>query len=226
MKTKILSAAVIALVISACNTQNDTTVQNEGTPAVGSENTTAAPVAQKGKYVSKSGIVTYETETMGMKGISTLYYDDFGNKEATETESEMEMMGTKASMHNIVINKEGFSYDIDLNEKTGTKTQLITGSSTTNNMDFSAMTDDMMQKMHVKKEGSQDFLGKKCDIYTMDDKGSQMKGKYYIYNNIPLKMDMTMGGMEIKMIATKFEDNVNVPASKFDIPANIKFTEM
>ena len=81
---------------------------------------------------------------------------------------------------------------------------------------------DIAKEMNIKKVGTQSFLGKTCDKYTIDFKKQQMKGSYLVWNGIALKTEMTVMGMKTTIEATKIEENPTIPADKFEVPKGIK----
>lgn len=217
-------AAAIAL--SSCGNSsgekgNET---NDSTKAPSAD--AAAPAEQKGKYSLKSGIVTFDSEAMGMKMPVTLYFDDYGKKECELITMEMEMMGTKVETRNATITKDGYVYSVDLVNKTGNKMKQVTSAADFKNMDFSNMSNEFLEKMHMKKEGTETICGKTCDVFSIDNPDMKMKGTVAIWNSIAMKMNVDMGGLVITRNATKFEENAEVPADKFDIPADIKIEEI
>jgi hypothetical protein len=180
------------------------------------ENPAATETATlKGKYAIKSGIVEYKTQMMGMNMKQTLTFDDYGAKEATDV--EMDMMGVK--MHTVTITKDGFIYTLDLEKKTGTK---ISGKSP--DIDFENLSEEMVKDMNLKKEGTEEYLGKTCEKMSIDYTKMKMKGTFLVYKGIALKSDTDMGTMKVKLTGEKFEENPSIPASKFEIPADIKIT--
>jgi len=175
--------------------------------------------APKGKYGIKSGIVEYKTSMMGMDAKQVITFDDFGKKEMTEV--MMEVMGTK--IHTATLNKDGFVYNYDLIKKTGTKTPIATVKMP--DIDFENMTKEMIQDMNVKKEGTENFMGKNCQKVSIDSKKMQMKGNYLIYKGIPLKVNTDLGTMKMNLLAEKFIESPTIPADKFIVPADVKITE-
>jgi hypothetical protein len=220
----ILTAAA-AISFSACS--NDGGKEGSGADSTKTAEGSASADAsvKKGKYPVKSGIVTYDTETMGMKMPTTLYFDDYGNKECTEVNAELEMMGQKVKTHNVTITRDGYTYTLDMEQKTGTKMKVPTGGADPKNMDFSSLSEEMMKQMHMAKGANENVLGKECSVFTMDNPDMKMKGTFAVWNNIPLKSNIDMGGMAIIMNASKVEENASVPADKFEIPKDIKLTE-
>lgn len=204
-----LSILGLALVLSACKSK---TSENAAATAAKSEAATTTP---KGKYAIKSGIVEYKTRMMGMDMKQTLTFDDYGAKEATDV--EMDMMGVK--MHTQTITKDGFIYTLDLQKKTGTK---IKGQSP--DIDFENLSEQMVKDMNLKKEGTEEFLGKTCEKISIDYTKMKLKGTYLVYKGIVLKMDAEMGSTKMNLIGEKFIENPEIPASKFEVPADVKIT--
>jgi hypothetical protein len=154
---------------------------------------------------------------MDMKQVMS--FDDYGNKEVTEV--MMEMMGTK--IHTVTLNKDGFVYTIDMVKKTATKSPSYQGSN--QNIDFENLSEQMVKDMKLKKEGSEEFLGKTCEKMSIDYEKMKMKGSYLVYKGVPLMVDTDMGTMKMKLIGEKFVENPVIPAEKFEVSADIKIQE-
>lgn len=189
--------------------------KNKSTSASEIKQSTEAAV-KKGKYAIKSGVVEYKTQIMGMDAKQILMFDEYGEKEKTEI--EIEMMGVKS--HTCTITKDGFVYTFDPEKKTGTKTSLIPQST---NIDFENLTEEFKEDMKLVKLGSETFLEKKCDKYSIDNEKLKMKGTYLVWKGIPLKTDVDLSSMKMALAATKVDENTGLPASTFDIPTDIKF---
>jgi outer membrane lipoprotein-sorting protein len=156
----------------------------------------------------------------------SIYFDDFGNKECVETMGSMDMgMAGKVQMHQMLITKDGYLYSFDMTNKTGTKTKINTGGSQ-KEIDFSNMTDEMMKQMKITKGGTEVLLGKSCQQYSMEDPTLKMKSTYSVWNGIPLKSEVEISGIVAKVTATKLEENATIPAEKFEIPKDVKITEV
>jgi len=213
-----LSLASFAISCGSGNNQEQTT----DSTAVSNEN---AASGSKGKYSIKSGIIHQESEAMGIKMNPVVYFDDYGNKECTEINMDMKMFGQTIKTHTATIIKDGFIYSIDYEKKTGTKMKYYSSANSGNTLDIKSLSEEMKTKMNLKDLGTEDFIGKTCQKYSIDYKDMDMKGTYLIYDNIPMKMEATIGKMETKLSVTQLEENVDVPAEKFDIPADIKITD-
>ena len=87
------------------------------------------------------------------------------------------------------------------------------------------MSEDMIKDMNLKKEGTEEFLGKNCEKMSIDYEKMKMKGNFLVYRSLALKMDTEMGSTKIKMVAEKFVENPSIPTNKFEVPADVKITE-
>lgn len=214
--TKLITIALMAslTVLFACKSKTNETVATTENP------TEVTAETAKGKYAIKSGIVEYKTQMMGMDVLQTMYFDDYGKKEAQEV--KMEMMGVK--MHTLTITKDGFIYSLDMVKKTGTKTEEM--GSMTQNIDFQNLSEELAKDMDLKKLGTEEFLGKSCDKMSIDYKKMAMKGTFLVYKGIALKSENEMGGMKVNLIAQKFEENPSIPNDKFEVPADFKMEEI
>jgi hypothetical protein len=215
MKTnKLITFAIMASVVLLFSCKSKTSE----TASTTENKSNAATATPKGKYAIKSGIVEYKTQMMGMDMKQVLTFDEYGKKEITEMIAEM--MGVK--IHTVTLNKDGFVYNYDLEKKTGTKSVSYQSSS---NIDFENLSEEMVKDMNLKKEGTEEFLGKTCEKMSVDYTKMKLKGTYLVYKGIALKMDADMGTMKMNLVGEKFIENPEIPASKFEVPADIKITE-
>ncbi|NJK96564.1 MAG: hypothetical protein HC905_18055 [Bacteroidales bacterium] len=107
--------------------------------------TIVSTVSEKGKegkqkYGIKSGIVEYKTQTMGTDVAQTLYFDDYGAKEATEM--QMEIAGMKSNTRSII--KGEIAYSLDLNSKSGTKSRITSNLGA--EIDFQNLSEEVLKK--------------------------------------------------------------------------------
>ncbi len=220
MKKLLFFAAAIAFAaLTACsgggkkNGSTDSTKSKDSTSA-------KAPVGT-GMYKMKSGIIEQTMTEMGMTSNITTWFDDYGNKRATETKTDMGMV--KMDKMNLV--KEGYDYSFDVIKKTGTKTK-IPAMGDNKNINFNNLSDEMMKQMKISKLGTEVVMGKTCDKYSMDDATMKTKSTFCVWNGIPMKTEMEVMGMKVTTITNKLEENASVPADKFEIPADVKITDL
>ena len=161
----------------------------------------------------------------GMKtsSVMTQYIDIENDKFAMETETSSDIMGTKTNEKSLMINDKEYSYIINPTQKTGMK--MKSDEAEENPMDLIKSQEDQTFKQMIEKEGgkivgNETFLGKNCIVVEMNKDGQSMKMWYY--KGIPLKMTNPVFTLE----ATKFEENASIPSSKFEVPKDIKFSEL
>jgi len=242
MKNQILKIAqfVVLISFSACSNQkNDKPIieesQNKDAPLqmlYDSNNTadrnaivdTVIPAVDK-KYLIQSGIITMKIEVTGMKSPmnSTVYFDNYGNRECTETISSIDMgNGNTSKSHHLSFNANGYLYQVNLISKTGTKSKynpkVMTGG-----FSFAGLTDNMKKQFNIKNEGTSVILGKQCELYSMHS--SDMKGTFAVWKNLTLNLTTETNGMITRVTTIKLQDNVQIPKDKFTVPKDVKITE-
>jgi len=217
------SASVMLL--AACSNNESKTGTNADSTNVTITETTEAP--QTGRYGIKSGIVTYEPyELMGVKVYQTTYFDDYGNKEAQESTTEMEMMGMKTKQRNMSIMADGYSITYQLENMVNNKNELKKVAKKTKfvanplGFDVSTFSDEIKKRYDYKEMGTESVAGVEGTkiSFTMDKTKSESRISCVIYKNIMLKTEMNMSGIQMNIKAKTFEQNASVPADKFEIP--------
>jgi hypothetical protein len=221
----LFSAISIAAFVACSGGSSKSGDDKDTTKTADSTKTSGQPGA---KYTLKSGIIYQDMETMGMVYKVNMYFDDYGAKECVETKGTMDMgIAGKVETSSIMITKDGYVYQIDLSTKTGTKSKVLANQKgKSDNIDFNNLTEAAMKEMHITKEGTETVLGKTCDKFKMDYADMNLKSSYCVWDGIALKYEMNMAGITAKTTATKIEENVSVPAEKFEVPKDIKLTEM
>jgi len=185
--------------------------------------------AQKvNRYTVKSGHVEYKL-TGNTTGTKTFWFDDYGLKTYTEVKSKTvtKMFGVKdeTEEHSVVIINGDQIYNID--KLTGTafkmKNEFRTGfeemAAQMTDEEREKMGKEMLHSMGGKIIGTEKLLGKTCEIVEM------MGTKTWLYKNLALKIDSKVMGIEANEMAESFEENINIPASRFEPPANIEFED-
>ncbi|MCL6494133.1 MAG: hypothetical protein K6T54_05055 [Ignavibacterium sp.] len=176
------------------------------------------------RYGIKSAIVEYVI-TGSQSGTKTLYFDNWGMRQAEYTNSVLEIGNFSKRINILNIVKDDANYIIDLERKTGTKTKnpvkkLV--AELQNQKSFGEFGEQILLKAGAMKIGQEEFLDKDCDIYEIKNTGTKM----WIWKWIPLKAISKLGGVEINSVAKKIEVNVNIPEEKFTPPDNVTITEV
>lgn len=218
MKTRFFILATTIAILLSCGQK---TGKNASNP-----DATAKEMAQE-MASTKTYQVDYKI-TMDMQGmksttISKQWIDLKNDRVAMETQTETDMMGQKTKESSLIIDNDGWSYIINLATKTGVK--MKSDENEDDPMENIKPDDDETFREMIEKEGgkiigNENFLGKNCIVVEMTSEGKTMKMWYY--KGIPLKMTSKTYTME----ATKFEEAVSIPNSKFEIPKGITISEI
>ena len=173
--------------------------------------------AQEKLYTVKSGIVTMEMDMMGQKIVQEVYFDDYGAKQATLSD----FGGMKS--RNIVVDGETVMVNDD--EKTAMKMPMMGQRETVN---FSNLDEKAIKKYKVKELGTETVAGKECKKYevTLFMMGQPRKQTVWVYKGITLKSSSSSDFGDMTQTATKIQEDVEIPASMFTLPAGVKVEEM
>ncbi len=174
---------------------------------------TAAGVAtaQNGqRYGIKSGILTQKSEM----GETTVYFDNYGALEAQKM--KMNFMGNEMDM--TILRKDGKTYMINASEKQ--VQEMPDGGMGGNSINFLNLTDADRAANKIKEAGKETILGKECTKYTMEasQMGMTMTQTVWVWQGIALKTLTDGGQFTFGNEAVKLEENVEIPASVFEIP--------
>lgn len=210
----VIMLSIILILISSCGDSTD-----KNSPE---KKTTSTDFSKR--YGIKSAIIEYVI-TGSQSGTKTLYFEDWGMKQAEYTNSVIQIAGFSKNINLLNIIKDDSNYIIDMDRKTGTKTKnpikkLI--AELQNQKSFGEFGEQALLKSGAMKIGQEKFLDKECDIYEIKNTGTRM----WIWKWIPLKTITKVGGVEINSFAKNIEVNVSIPSEKFDIPDNISITEV
>jgi hypothetical protein len=193
-----------------------------------------ATITEMAKAIAKSKtfIIKYKTEVNYRDVVnvsnSTQWIDVENDRVAIESVSETNMMGEKMKSRDLTIIKNKETWLINLVDKTGFKageSKLLTGNQT----EIIKAEDDATFRQKVEASGgkilqNETFLGKNCIVVELPDSSgkTEMKSKMWYYQGIPLKMTNAYYNME----AVEIQENVDIPAEKFEVPAGITMREM
>jgi hypothetical protein len=167
-------------------------------------------------YGIKSGILEYNHSGTSSSGTSTLYFDDYGQKSANYM-----VLTTQGKLQKSwIISLSEMQYIYDPVARTGQKMKnpFIEGLKGID--DLEKFTEDMYAKMGFKEAGTEKFLGRDCRVFKGD------MGKVLTWNGILMLMEMSVMGTTSRQEATKVDVGVPVKASLFEVPADIKFTDL
>jgi len=178
-------------------------------------------------YEMKSGIIEYQLDGMS-KGTKTHWFDDYGRLQCTRTVTTIKVMGFSTKEEKLEIRNHEWVYSINLIDKTGTKTKIEEAVAPTDAMysglseeEKAQMVESLKQSLNAREVGIGDVLGRNCKIMEVGQ-----GNKVWMYKNINLKSEIGMGLIKTNELATKFDENASVPASKFQPPAGVEIQDV
>jgi hypothetical protein len=158
------------------------------------------------------------------KSIETIFFDNYGNSTFSETVSQFTMQGVPAQPKKYSIQQGDRIYSRTEGSKTGNLLKLgsIAGLA---NIDYENLGKEMMEKMNIKKQGTDTWLGKTCDVIEINSE--QMgKGRILTWKNITMLSDMTVMGMKVRAEVKELEENPSINPAIFKVPSDVEFKEM
>ncbi|MDD3876557.1 MAG: hypothetical protein PHT69_08040 [Bacteroidales bacterium] len=177
-------------------------------------------VQAQARYEIKSGRIVMTSQVFAMEQKMVITFDDYGATELTDITGEI--MGI--TTHSLQLRKDGYYYTIDLNNRTGKKSR-IQEEGTPQNINFSNLSERIINDLKLEKTGTEDFMGKTCDVWEMNHPDMRMTGKYLVWKGISLKTEMSISGMPIKMTTNEIETDIIIEPQTFNIPADISIVE-
>ena len=193
----------------------------------GGKSTNSGTSSSNNETADYNSIVVNYQNTVDMMGVKTttnetIWSDEKNNRKATLTSTETNFKGQNTKEKSLSIENRDWGYNINLNEKTGTKSNIKEMKSMAAGLAMSGDLKDIKSlKDFVEKSGgkmlpNETILGKECTVYEV------MGSKQWLYKGMVLKATM---GDKVIMNAVKVEEDVNIPDDKFKIPEGITITE-
>jgi len=175
------------------------------------------------RYGIKSAVIEYII-TGSQEGTKTLYFDNWGMRQAEYTRSVLTVGGFSKPINIVNIIDGDYQYMINIDQNSGTKTRnpiLRSMDELKGQKGFNEFGEQMLLSMGANKIGKEEFLGKDCDIYDMRNTGTRL----WIWKWITLKSETNSRGLEINVTATRINEGA-VPKDKFKIPDNVTLNEV
>ena len=145
---------------------------------------------------------------MGTESPMTMYFTDNGNTQCSDV--KISMMGI--TKHQRSIQKGKTMYNLDMDEKTYTVKEL-TEEELKNQVNY--MSDEKLEEEGINKDGTEEFLGKKCTIYSTNNEGADVK--FWSWEGLMLKTESSAQGMTITITAKTIDESVQ-DKSIFEVP--------
>lgn len=177
---------------------------------------TVASFGQTKKYDLKSGIITFETETLVMKmkmhDKSVLTFDDYGMKECKETYKD-------GALDEVTFSDGKTIYLVKPSAKTAYK-RGTAYRGTELKFDWNEVSAKDKKEGKAKQLPARTIAGKSCEAFqhVLGSTTSIFAG----WKGITLLMETKSDQMTVTTKAVKVEENVAVPAAKFQVPPGYK----
>lgn len=232
--THLMFVAWLSLCVAACG-ESEQTKSSESTSEVVEEAAatadTPAPYDAETvnannipkKYLVQSGMIEYQLSGV-QTGTRTLFWDDWGFRQAIYEDSKTEVMGLSQSSKSKSINVADKSYSIDLTTNTGIETPNPADKILESISDEEAeeVTNRMMKSLGGEKIGTDTIAGKTCDVWTV----AIGETETCVWQNIPLRNSVSVAGMTNVETATTVSVDIKVDAAHFEIPDGVTMTKL
>ncbi|NCB07298.1 MAG: hypothetical protein EOM73_03955, partial [Bacteroidia bacterium] len=176
------------------------------------------------RFQVKSGHVEYELSGM-ISGTKSLSWDDFGKKYREETNSSEAVKTLKGTEevknHSLSIFDGTYYYNVNMQSLQGTKLHKnavpdfsLLGSGL-NDSEMEQLGEGLLKGLGGKVDKkSEPVLGRPCDVTQL------MGATVHVYKGVPLRSYVKIKSYENREEALRFEENILIPESQFQPPAN------
>lgn len=170
-------------------------------------------------YGIKSGIIKYKYSGTQV-GTSVLYFDEYGYRSTMIMDTKMNDKPQKGWV--VSFKEHQYMFDPSKPDLGGMKMKnpIIESMLKMDKPDFDKVAEDFYSQMGMKRAGTEKFMDRDCIAFKGD------RGKILTWNGILMLMDMNYSGVKTKQEVTSIKINVPVDEKYFEIPKNIKFSEM
>ena len=176
-------------------------------------------------YSIPNARITY-TYSGDAKGTKVISFANYGMYESDSDDFSFAMNGQNTPIKTLTLRCDTVNYTVDLTKKVAQKSPFdwkglkeLTASFTPEQKDN--VGGEMIQRMMGgKKAGKETILGKECEAYELPG-----GGKICMWKGIVMKQDMPMGGIKFTLVATKFEEDVDLAIADFTPAQDIKIEE-
>ncbi len=162
-------------------------------------------------YGFETGVIEYESSTMGMKQQVITMFCKFGMISSTEIKTKM--LGQ--SVNQLTLVNDTAIFTINMIDNSGSYALL---DSTETELNFRNLSEADISQNNIKVGDKEEILGKQCTIYELVVEKKNVEIKNWIWEGITLKSVSSMGGIKVTMVAKKLRVNVQIPSENFEVP--------
>lgn len=216
--------ACLSIVVAGCEVQKVDQPVERPKPTLKPERT------EPGRYNVRSGTIVAKTDmpALGSTGTTTITFDDFGNLERNETVVEVRLSAQRSGRARYVSITRNDSLLTLLPDEGVARRRSLSRAMRDNTMmiDFCHLDSAAVVRQHLTAAGTDTVLGRACHVWAVDDPSTGTKGRYYVWNCIPLRIDVNVKGSRLLMEPVSFDASTAVDAALFDIPAGYRILDM
>ena len=174
------------------------------------------------KYPIKSGMIKYETDVMGTKGTSILYWDEYGfNEVQIENSPSLSNDGTIETKTTLFLGSKQYVWGNN-DEAVTAFTNPIAKVWETNGYqgdEAISLGEELMKNMlGAPIGGKKIFLGKECDVFKNDEMMLEALG----WKGLTLMIKIASMSTQT---ATSIETDIELPANTFALPEGKEIKE-
>jgi hypothetical protein len=180
----------------------------------------AVPPVTPHFYALEQGSIVYEISGAA-RGKETLYFDQWGMRQARHKMIEAQRMGTSNTV-TLNLGSEIVLMDPDKNlgqKKEDVKLKEVLSSFKGDDVDLIAVK--LLVVLGGKKVSEEKVLDRLCEVWEI----AALKMKTWLWNGIALKMRMDTAEGEVFYTAIKVDQNLLVDEELFSIPPEIHFVD-
>ena len=96
-------------------------------------------------------------------------------------------------------------------------------------INYNELTPEIIEKYQIVAKGIEEFLGKKCTVYTavIENEGVKVESSTWVYKGVVLKSIATYGeNKQVEMKAVSLDENPSIAADTFVIPSDFVIRAM
>lgn len=211
----------IVVILSACSVERADPHADLDTDTTANANV----IQPSHRYGIRSGRLLAVSVRPGQtsRDTSIFMFDDYGRLERSEQDVDIPgANGTRKRTRTVVIRNDRTLYTLDVGRKVSRKTVLLQDGPDGDYIDFMRLSDKELKKYHVTRQHRDTVLGKPCDVFLIEDADNDMTGTYYVWMNIPLKIDITLRGARMSTTPIALEENIDINANMFEVPPTFR----
>ena len=165
-------------------------------------------------YDVKSGILTQRSGDGTSKIETTIWFDNYGEKQVTLHVTTVPEIGSYI-MHIIYIGNKQYSVN-DYGQ--------VSPESVRPSLNFLNIDDKMLKEFKIKETGKETVMGKECTVYTYSVKQliGSAKVTAWVWKGVQIKTVMKQGSREVVTEPVEFKVNAAIPASTFKVETYTK----